>query len=382
MSKMRLAIIAGEESADALGADLVQALRRRGVDVSLFGVGGRHLQAEGLVSLFDPHDIALMGLIPVLLRLPKLIRRIGETVRAIVAFRPDALIIVDNPDFTHRVAARVRAALPGLPVVNYVCPSVWAWRPQRAPKMKAYVDRVLCLLPFEPAELAHLGGPPGVYVGHRLISDAGMQAAQAAQATRQRHNSSPLVLAMPGSRRSEIRGLVDRFGRGVEQLAERIGPFELLMPAVPRLEAELRQRVAGWRVTPQIITAPADKWAAFGRADAALAASGTTLLELALAGVPAISCYQVDPIMLRVAERMPMWSAALPNIIADRVVFDEYYNQMIRPGLMARQLEALIRDGARRDMALAGMAEVRRRMAVERPAGEAAADAVLDVLAK
>lgn len=382
MSVLKLAVVAGEESADALAGDLVTALKARGLAVELVGVGGRHLEAHGLKSLFDPHDIALMGIVPVLLSLPKLIRRIGETARAIVAAKPDLLLIVDNPDFTHRVAARVRAALPALPVVDYVCPSVWAWRPQRAPKMKAFIDRVLCLLPFEPAALERLGGPPGVHVGHRITTAPGLLAARAGQAVRRRGDGPPTLLALPGSRRHEIRHLTDRFGRIVGEFARRNAGVDVIMPAVPRHADELARRTAEWPVKPRIVTAETDKWEAFGRADAALAASGTVLLELALAGVPAVSCYQVDPIMLRVSERMPMWSAALPNIISDRVVVDEYYNQMIRPGLIARKLEALVADGLARSAALDGMAEVQRRMATARPSGDIAADAVLELLGK
>ena len=168
---LRLAIVAGEESGDLLGADLVAALKASGQDVTLTGVGGAHLQAEGLVTLFDPAEIALMGLSAIVRSLPRLMRRIRQTAAAILAAKPDVLVIIDSPEFTHRVAKRVRAADPSIRIVNYVCPSVWAWRPERAPAMRAYVDLVLCLLPFAPAELARLGGPDGVYVGHRLAND-------------------------------------------------------------------------------------------------------------------------------------------------------------------------------------------------------------------
>lgn len=382
MTRLRLAVVAGEESADALAGDLVATLEARGVEVELIGVGGRHLEAHGLKSLFDPHDIALMGIVPVLLRLPNLIRRLGETVRAIVAAKPDALLIVDNPDFTHRVAARARAALPSLPVIDYVCPSVWAWRPRRAPKMKAFVDLVLCLLPFEPDALARLGGPKGVFVGHRIATHPALLAARAEQASRRRGEGPFTLLVLPGSRRWEIRSLSRRFGRILSAFAEHAGGVDAVLPTLPRHEDEIRRRIADWPVKPAIVTTDAEKWAAFGRADAALAASGTVLLELALAGVPSVSCYQVDPIMLRVSEHMPMWSAALPNIVADRVVVDEYYNQMIRPGLLARKLLGLAKDGPARAAALDGLSEVRRRMATERPAGEIAADALLDLLKK
>ncbi len=146
----KLAVIAGEVSGDLLGTDLVRALRiQSGRDVELVGVGGDGLEGEGLKSLFDYSELSIMGFSQVLARLPKLILRIRQTANAIIAARPDALLIIDSPDFTHRVARRVRAALPDLPVINYVCPSVWAWKPERAPRMRSYVDHVLAVLPFD-----------------------------------------------------------------------------------------------------------------------------------------------------------------------------------------------------------------------------------------
>jgi lipid-A-disaccharide synthase len=158
MSALRVALVAGEHSGDQLGAKLMRALREaRAGEVAFLGVGGEAMEAEGLESLFPISDIAVMGILPVLARLPKLLARIRKTAETIVAARPDALVIIDSPDFTHRVARRVRAALPRLPIIDYVSPSVWAWRPGRAKAMRAYVDCVLALLPFEPEAYRRLG---------------------------------------------------------------------------------------------------------------------------------------------------------------------------------------------------------------------------------
>src|SRR5690606_38401249 len=151
---LRIAIVAGEESGDLLGADLVAALRKMAQrDVELVGVGGHNLEKLGLKSLFNADEIALMGISAVVRELPRLIRRIGQTARSIVAAKPDCLVTIDSPDFTLRVAKRGRAADPAIPIVHDVSPSVWAWRPGRAPAMRPYVDDILCLLPFEPREL-------------------------------------------------------------------------------------------------------------------------------------------------------------------------------------------------------------------------------------
>ena len=166
---LKVFLVVGEESGDQLGARLMAALRRQDETIAFGGVGGDRMAGEGFASLFPLHDIAVMGIGPVLRRLPTILRRIRETVAAVVAARPDVLVIIDSPDFTHRVARQVRARLPDLPVVDYVSPSVWAWRPGRARRMAAYVDRLLALLPFEPAIHARLGGPATSYVGHPLI---------------------------------------------------------------------------------------------------------------------------------------------------------------------------------------------------------------------
>ncbi len=378
---LHLAIVAGEESGDRLAADLVRAIRASGRDVRLTGAGGRHLAEEGLVSLFDPAEIAVTGIVPVIRRLPRLLHLIGRTARAIAAAKPDLLVIVDNPDFTHRVARKVRASMPGLPIVDYVCPSVWAWRPGRAPAMRAYVDAVLCLLPFEPEALARLGGPSGTYVGHRLLADPHMQAAQAAQEARQSARTTPrTILALPGSRNGEIAALAPVFGQALGELEARTGAFDLIVPTLPRLAPMVAEATGRWPVRPRIVTDDLEKFAAFGRADAALAASGTVLLELALAGVPSVSCYRVDLLVRLMSSRLTLWSAALPNIIADRVVVPEYYNEMMRPGLLARKLEGLSDDGPERDAALDGARRVRERMRTDRPAGEVAAELVLSML--
>jgi lipid-A-disaccharide synthase len=383
---LRIGIVAGEESGDLLGADLVSALATlSGRDVSLTGVGGRHLQALGLDSLFDASDIALMGVSAILRDLPRLVARIGSTAQAIVAARPDCLVTIDSPDFSLRVARKVRAADPSIPIVHYVCPSVWAWRPGRAPAMKPHVDRILCLLPFEPAELARLGGPPGLFVGHRLASDPNIARAAALQAAgsggEPDRTGEPdrirRLLVLPGSRRSEVQHLCGPFGDTMARLRDRGHRLAVAIPTVPHVAPLVRQATAGWAEAPEVILDPERKWQAFGEADAALIASGTVSLELALCGVPFVSCYKADRIMMALRSLITVWSACLPNIIADRAIVPEFYNEYVRPDHLARQLEALFLDTSMRTWQKQGFAEVARRMATARPTGELAAGAVL-----
>lgn len=377
---LRIGVIAGEESGDLLAADLVRALETAiGRNVELIGVGGRHLEELGLKSLFNASDLALMGLTAVLHDLPRLIRRIGSTAAAIVAAKPDCLITVDSPDFTLRVAKKVRAADPSIPIIHYVCPTVWAWRPGRAKPMKIFVDRVLCLLPFEPAELERLEGPPGTYVGHRLTRDPGVALASAAQQADRNlsDNREKTLLVLPGSRRSEVKTLLQPFRETVEFLLARGHRLRLLMPTVPHVASVVREATSSWAVQPEISLEPEAKWLAFGEADVALAASGTVALELALCGTPLVSCYKLDPLAKLMRRLFIGWSASLPNIIADRLIVQEYIDEFLRPSYVAYNLEALMGDTQLRRWQKDGFQEVRRRMATERPAGEIAAEAVL-----
>ena len=382
---LTIAVIAGEVSGDLLGADLIAALKRQhDGPVSLIGVGGDGLEAEGLHSLFDFSELSIMGITQVLAKLPSLIRRIRQTADAIIAARPDLLLIIDSPDFTHRVAKRVRKALPDLPVVNYVCPSVWAWKEYRATAMLGYVDHVLAILPFEPEVMGRLGGPPTSFVGHRLTVDADMletRARRAARAAAPDASGRRTVLILPGSRGGEIRKLLPVFGQAAEEFVRRNGDTRLLLPTVPRQEALVRAMVKDWSLPVEIAAGPAAKWQAFAEADAALAASGTVILELGLAGIPVISAYKADWLIRLMHARIKAWSAALPNLIADYVVVPEYFNEVVRPANLARWLERLSTDTPERRAMLAGFDLVRDHMTTDRPPGAVAADIVLQVMA-
>ena len=378
---LKIAVVTGEESGDLLAADLVAALARKsGRPIELMGVGGEHLAALGLTTLFDPSSIALMGISAVVKDLPALVRKIRQTADAIVTSEPDLLLIVDSPDFTHRVARRVRAKLPHLPVVNYVCPSVWAWRPQRAKSMRGYVDHVLCLLPFEVDALKRLDGPAGTFVGHRLTADGSLNRAHEAQSACKLDAAQPTLLILPGSRRGEVRGLLPFFGETVEFLeGEGVSP-RLVLPTVAHVEPLVREITASWTRKPEIVIGAEARHQAFAEADAAIAASGTVTLELALAGVPLISCYRTDLLARFLRHLITSWSASLPNLIADRPVVPELYDFMLRPGYAGRHLLALLEDGPMRAAQRKGFQSIRERMETERPAGDIAADAVLSLL--
>ena len=381
---LKIGVIAGEVSGDLLGGDLIAALRvAYPGNIELVGVGGEALERQGLKSLFDFSELSIMGLSQVLKRLPLLLRRIRQTAEAMIAARPDVLLIIDSPDFTHRVARRVRKALPDLSVVNYVCPSVWAWKEERAPRMRAYVDRVLALLPFEPAAMERLDGPQTTYVGHRLIGDPDIRRIRAARLVRpDRAPDDRLCLLLPGSRSTEISRLLPVFAQMAQDLAARNPGIRFLLPTVPRQEALVRRLTADWPVKPQVTTTAEGKWQAFAEADAAIAASGTIILELALARVPVVSTYRFDWLANTfLLKKVKVWSAAIPNIIADYIVVPEFLNEQVRPGTLVRCFERLALDTAERRAMLEGYDLVHERMQTPRPPGEAGAAVILDLLA-
>jgi lipid-A-disaccharide synthase len=380
---LKVAVIAGEVSGDLLGGDLIAALKAaHDGPVELVGVGGDALTAQGLQSLFDFSELSIMGITQVLSGLPQLIKRINQTASAIAAARPDVLIIIDSPDFTHRVAKKVRAALPDLPIVNYVCPSVWAWKEYRAKAMLAYVDRVLAVLPFEPEAMKRLSGPETIFVGHRLTNDPDLLKVRSERAARliKGVNEKKTILLLPGSRSAEIKSLLPVFGEAAKEFIARNGDTRFLLPTVPRREALVRDVAAGLPVPVEIVSGAEAKWDAFIEADAAMAASGTVILELGLASVPVVSAYKTDWLIKLLAGRIKIWTGALPNLIADYAVVPEYINEVVRPGSLCRWAEQLSGDTAQRRAMLEGFDLAWQRLQVPVPPGEAAASAVLDLL--
>jgi lipid-A-disaccharide synthase len=367
---LTIVLIAGEESGDQLGAPLMRALRERtGGRVRFAGVGGRAMAAEGLASPFPIDDLAIIGFAAIPRQLPLILRRIRDTADLVVVAAPDALVIIDSPDFTHRVARRVRAAAPSIPIVDYVSPSVWAWRPGRARAMRGYVDHVLALLPFEPRAHQRLGGPPCTYVGHPLLEQIARLRPSPLEAER-RLAGPPVVLAFPGSRGGEIRRLLAIFGQALGNLRAGPEPPDIVLPTLPQLRERITAGTANWPLRPRILIDPQEKQAAMRVARAALAKSGTVTLELALAGVPMVAAYKVsliEEIVARLAIQLP--SVILPNLILEENVVPEFLQRDCTPQNLGDALVPLMSASPQRRRQIEAFARLDAVMRIERKAG-------------
>jgi lipid-A-disaccharide synthase len=338
-------LIATEESADRLGAGLMKVLRQRLGDAVLFeGVGGLAMAREGLTSLFPIEELSIVGFAAVVRRLPRIVRLIRQTVDAVTQTSPDVLVIIDSPDFTHRVARRVRSRDQSIPIIDYVSPTVWAWRPGRARAMVSYIDHVMALLPFEPEAYRRLRGPPCTYVGHPLIDQLASLRPNAEERAR-REAENPVLLVLPGSRRSEVRHHMVIFGETLALLSAQGIAFEPVLATTPLLEGMIRENVKGWQVQPQITVSDAEKRAAFRGARAALAKSGTVTLELALAGVPMVAAYRVGAAEAFILRRaIKVQSVILANLVIGKEVVPEFLQENCTAEELAKSLHEVLTD--------------------------------------
>jgi len=375
----KIFLIATEPSGDHLGAALMKGLRRRlGDDIAFAGIGGREMEGQGLASLFPIGDLAIVGLAAIVRQLPMLLRHIREAAAAVIEARPDILVIIDSPDFTHRVARRVRKADPSIPIVDYVSPTIWAWRPGRARAMTHYVDHVLAVLPFEPEEHRKLGGPACTYIGHPLIERLETLRPNAQEAQR-RDTPPPVLVLLPGSRRGEIRHHMPVFGETLAALREQGMAIEPVLPTLPHLLDAVNEAVAQWPVRPRIVTGEAEKQAAFRSARAALAKSGTVTLELALAGVPMVTLYRGGAVEAFIARRVVRVSSIiLANLVIGENVIPEFHQEECTARALAPALLEILNDAPQRARQLTAFAQLDRIMDTGgRSPSERAADVVL-----
>lgn len=375
-------LIATEESGDRLGSALMKVLRQRlGDDVRFEGVGGSSMAREGLQSLFPIEELSIIGLAAVLRKLPSILKLITRATEDALRAKPDVLVIIDSPDFTHRVAKRVRQRDPSIPIVNYVSPTVWAWRPARAKAMRAYVDHVLALLPFEPEAHRRLGGPPCTYVGHPLIEQIDALRPNADEQAR-RETKPPVLLVLPGSRRSEIRHHMATFGATLDLLQKQGTQFELILPTMPHLVEVITEALKDWPVQPRIVVGETEKRAAFRIAHAAFAKSGTVTLELAVSGVPMVTAYKAGSVEAWIIRRrITSSSVILANLVIGENVVPEFIQEDCTPEKLAASLRGVLADTPMRRRQVEALARLDSIMATgETSPSVGAANIVLDML--
>ena len=345
---MKVFLLAGEVSGDRLGGALMAGLKELRDDMEFHGIGGEQMQSHGLTSLFPMEELSIMGLAEVLPKYFHLKRRIRETADEILRLKPDAVITIDAPDFSLRVAKLVKEA-SNIRTVHYVAPSVWAWRPKRAAKMAKVIDHVLALLPFEPPYMtAH--GMECDFVGHPVTTEVQATDAEAADfRARFGIGDAPLILALPGSRRGEVSRLADRFGAALAQVVANKPNSKIVLPCAAPVAQLVRDLTANWAVQPILLDpsemTAADKRAAFKAADIALAASGTVSLELAAARTPMVIAYDFNKITWAIMRRMALIDTfTLVNLVSETRAVPEFLGPECRPELIAPAILSVLND--------------------------------------
>jgi lipid-A-disaccharide synthase len=378
---LTIMLVCGEPSGDQLGGELMAGLRAlAGDNVRIVGVGGPAMQAQGLQTLFPLNDTAVMGLREVVPKLPAIFRRVRQASDYALETRPDAVVLIDSPDFTHQIARRLKRKSPSIRTVNYVAPQVWATRQYRARAMAHYFDLVLALLPFEtPFFEAH--GLHSVFVGHPVIERAArMKNGTALRARLGIAPNAPLLAVLPGSRTNEIRFLLDPFRDAIALLKKEIPDLVCVLPTVHHVAARVRERTKNWPTPLHILEGDDERFAAFDAANAALAASGTVTTELALSGTPMVVAYKAGWLTYRLMRPLiDVKFATLVNIILDRAAVPEFIQDKCRPDALAAALLKLFRDPAARDRQMRDLAEAVHALGMDEEAPSLrAARALLD----
>jgi len=369
---LRVFLIAGEPSGDRLGAALMAGLKTLAGEVEFHGVGGPLMAAEGLQSLFPMERLSVFGLAEVLPKLRELFALKDKAAQAVLDLRPDALITIDSPDFCLRVAKAVKASAPDLRTIHYVAPSVWAWRPKRAAKMARHIDHVLALLPFEPPYM-EAAGMCCDFVGHPVVAERQASTAEVAE-FRAAHGiapDAPLLLVLPGSRRSEVTRLAPVFGQAIAPLMAAHPGLRVVLPTVAHVAPLLPDLLQGWPLRPLVLdpsgqspeSVALQKRAAFGAADLALAASGTVSLELAASATPMVIAYDMNRVTWTLMRRAALIdSVTLVNLVSETRVIPEFLGPACRPDAIGAALVDLASNPAARAAQGSAMATTMERI--------------------
>jgi lipid-A-disaccharide synthase len=380
---LRIFLVAGEASGDFLGAALMRSLKQKHAEIEFSGVGGSGMMAEGLKSLFPMEDLSVMGIAEILPKLFLLISRIKQTAAEILQTKPDAVVTIDSPDFCFRVIKKVKAADKSIPCIHYVAPSVWAWRPGRAKKVAKFLDHILTLLPFEPPYFEKYRLAATV-VGHPIVERLSSRGDSAR--FRRKYDithSQKILCVLPGSRMSELSRLLGKFSTTIELILRKKPDMMIVIPTLPHLKTYIQEFFTGKGINPLVIDDAGDKFDCFAASAAALAASGTVSLELAIADAPHIIAYRVSPLTALFARRLIKTPYAnLVNILLNRPLVPELLQEKCQPDKMADNMLKLLDNREIRAEQLRGFREALIRIGLGDPEtpSQKAADAVLSVI--
>lgn len=373
-------LVAGEPSGDLLASRLMRALKKKtGGAVRFYGVGGETMAQEGLTSLFDSSELAVMGLMEVIPSIPRILKRISQTVQDIVDKKPDVVVTVDSWSFSARVNKALKARKTGIPQFHYVAPQVWAWKKKRAKTCGRYIDELFALLPYEPPYFE----PHGLktdFVGHPVVEGGASKGDGAA--FREEYGiaaDAPLLCVLPGSRRSETKYLLPVFQETVSRLKQKYPALRVVVPTVVTVAEKVKKAVASWNVPVTVVTGEKARYNAFAAANAALAASGTVALELAMARVPYCIAYKMNPISSFLAPLVVKGKYVnLVNILADKLIVKEFLLKNCRADWLANEVDLLLSDETYRQTQISQASQVLNLLGAGQ--AETPSDKVADIL--
>lgn len=349
---LELFILAGEASGDVLGADLIATLRAK-VNLSCTGVGGEQMQATGLSSMFPITDLSVMGYVDVILRLPLLLWRVRQVVQKILSAKPDIVVLIDSQVFSNLVAKKLRKQGFTAPIILYVCPTVWGYKPERAAKIQLLYNEVLAILPFEPAVMNELGGPPCQFVGHpSLAHSSGAKSS----------NQANTIVLMPGSRKGELRRHLPMLKTVIQQLARDDPKTKFVLLTLPYLVSKIEAQINDWAVPISIDTNRANRPEIFSKAKLALVVAGTATLELAIAQVPMVVNYVMDIGQIRIKNSIEIKHFSLPNLILDQAIVPELLLEKPDPDALLKAARQLLQDPIRAQTQIAGFAKMEHKL--------------------
>ena len=381
---MKIYLIAGEPSGDLLGSRLMRAMMAKNADVEFYGIGGETMEREGLKSLFDISELAVMGLFEVLPSLSKILKRFSQTIADIEKIKPDVVITIDSWSFSARIHKLLRRKKLNIPQVHYVAPQVWAWKKKRAKTMYKYIDHLLTLFPYEPKYFTP-HNLPTTFVGHPVIESSVLWAN--ADDFRTRFNIDEhlkIMSVLPGSRHTEVSRLLPVFLNVVRKLKEKYPDFCFVIPTVQTVEDSVKKMVTESGLPIIVVNTESDRHDAFCASSIAIAASGTVALELAMIDIPHIIAYKLSALSAWLARHfLKIQFVNLSNILLGREVVPELLQENCNEDKILYYVDELLKKQSLYERQMEGFSKVKELLGVgEQTPSANACDVILDIINK